>query len=88
MSEQLRRLACWWFGCRPDYEAMRHDSELVPCERCGAEDTTYEDRCGYTRHSRAKAWCSWWLWQRWLPKKCPACGSRTGCRADCDGIPF
>ena len=52
LEPTVRRLACWWFGCQPDYEAIRHDCEAVPCERCGAPDTTYADRCGDTRHNR------------------------------------
>ena len=82
------RAVCWWFGCRPDYEAMRHDCDVIPCERCGAEDTWYSDRVGDTQHNRAKAWLAHWLWYRWLPTKCPACGGRYGCKPDCDGIPF
>lgn len=84
----LERLLCWWFGCAPDYEAMRHDCECVPCERCGAHDTTYADMVGDTRHNRTMDWLRYWLWRRWLPAKCPACGERFGCRGDCDGIPF
>lgn len=88
LDQPVRRLVCWWLGCRPDWHAMHYDAEAIPCERCGAADTTYADRCGDTRHNRAKDWLSWWLWRRWLPRKCPACGGRFGCRADCDGIPF
>ncbi|MBI5255383.1 MAG: hypothetical protein HY855_02710 [Burkholderiales bacterium] len=85
------RLWCWWFGCLPDYEAMQHDAEAIPCDRCGAPDTTYSDRCGDTRHARfvdLLRQLRWQLLYRWLPTKCPACGERYACRADCDGIPF
>lgn len=30
----------------------------------------------------------YWLWRRWFPAKCTACGARYGHRGDCDGIPF
>jgi hypothetical protein len=87
----IKRAICWWFGCQPDYMAMDHGCELIPCERCGAADTSYSDRCGDTRHNRLiERWYrfTWWLVRRWLPLKCPACGGRYGCKAGCDGIPF
>lgn len=82
---------CWWFGCQPDYEAMRHDCEAIPCERCGAEDTWYSDRVGDTRHARMVGRLRrlrWILLDSWRPRPCPACGGRYGCKPDCDGIPF
>jgi hypothetical protein len=91
LEPTVRRLACWWFGCQPDYEALRHDCEAVPCERCGAPDTAYADRCGDTRHARMVdrlRRLRWRLLDSWRPKPCPACGGRNGCRAECDGIPF
>lgn len=88
MTNRFSRLVCWWYGCLPDWQAIHYGAEAVPCERCGAPDTSYADRCGDTRHNRAKEWASWWLWHRWLPEKCPACGGRLGCRDGCDGIPF
>lgn len=84
----MKRLSCWWFGCNPDYEAMQHYCKYVPCKRCGAHDTPYADRVGDTRHNRAMGWLRYWLWRRWLPTKCPACGSRFEHRSDCDWIPF
>jgi hypothetical protein len=84
----LKRIACWWFGCYPDYEAMQHDFECVPCERCGAPDTTYGDRIGDTLHNRTMDWVRYWLWRRWFPEKCYVCGSRFGHNEGCDGIPF
>lgn len=90
LEATVRRLACWWFGCQPDYEALRYDCEAVPCERCGAPDTTYADRCGDTRNARMAdrlRRLRWRLLDSWRPKPCPACGERK-CRPDCDGIPF
>lgn len=85
-------LACWWFGCRPaDYDVMQHDSEAIPCERCGAPDTSYADRVGDTRHARMVGilrGLRWRLLDSWRPKPCPACGRRGRCAAGCDGIPF
>lgn len=86
----VRRSLCWWFGCQPLYEAMSHDSDAVPCMRCGASDTTYADRCGDTRHARFVGWLRWVRWRlfdSWRPKPCVACGQRK-CKPDCDGIPF
>lgn len=95
MRHTINRLACWWFGCQPDYEAMRLGhlfdvSDVVPCERCGAADTSYADRVGDTRHNRMVDQLQrlrWRLLDSWRPKPCPACGQRK-CAADCDGIPF
>ena len=87
----VARLWCWWFGCAPYYEAMDHGSEAVPCERCGAWDTTYSDRVGDTRHARfvEAVRLTWWrAVGRWIPSRCPACGERFKCKSDCDGIPF
>ena len=85
------RCICWWFGCKPIFGSEHHGDGVMPCERCGASDTTYEDRVGDTRHTRLKARCTYWLWLRWQPHwftKCPACGQRGTCKPDCDGIPF
>lgn len=90
MRHHLARLACWWFGCQPFYEAEHHGSGLIPCERCGAEDTSYADRVGDTRHARMVDQLQrlrWRLLDSWRPKPCPACGKRK-CAVDCDGIPF
>lgn len=82
------RLWCWWFGCRPNYEAERQCWEVIPCDRCGAADTSYSDRVGDTRHNRLMDWLAYWFWHRWVPKKCAACGAWFGHKSDCDGIPF
>lgn len=90
-ARMLTRLTCWWFGCRPIYEAEHHGDGVMPCERCGAPDTTYADRVGDTRHRRAVDALRglWWhLVLRWLPRRCPACGRRGRCSSDCDGVPF
>lgn len=87
----LKHLTCWWFGCQPDYEALRHDWCAVPCDRCGALDTSYGDRCGDTRHQRLVdrlRRLRWFLLDSWRPRPCPACGERGTCKPDCDGIPF
>lgn len=83
----LARPLCWWFGCRPDFHAQPY-GDAVPCDRCGAWDTSYEDRIGYTRHNRLKEWLAYWLWRKWIPVKCRACNQRFGHDPDCDGIPF
>jgi hypothetical protein len=91
MNRRLSRIVCWWLGCRPDYEATRHDYYAVPCERCAAPDTSYADRVGDTRHARMvdRLWrLRRHLFDRWRAEPCPACGQRGKCAADCDGIPF
>lgn len=89
----LSKLICWFFGCKPDYQAADHGYGVAPCLRCGAPDTTYEDRCGDTRYARFVGWLhrlrfllldSW----RQKPEACPACGQRGECKPDCDGVPF
>ena len=87
------RFTCWWFGCSPvhcDEEVYGYG--VMPCERCGASDTTYEDRIGWTLHARLGDWLRrlrWHLFDRWRPHPCQACGKPLGkCASDCDGIPF
>ncbi|MDQ7745402.1 hypothetical protein [Hydrogenophaga pseudoflava] len=87
----ISKAICWWFGCSPIYEAEHHGSGTMPCERCGAPDTTYSDRVGDTRHLRMVErlrWVKWKLLESWRPKPCPACGKRGECADDCDGVPF
>lgn len=88
LDRLVRRLACWWFGCAPDYD---HPCELapnyvVPCVRCGAHETSYADRVGDTRHNRAKEWLRYWCLRRWLPARCTCCGKRFGEHPEC--LPF
>lgn len=90
LDRPVGRLACWWFGCAPDYD---HPCELapnyvVPCVRCGAHETSYADRVGDTRHNRAKAWARYWLWRKWWPAKCSDCGGRWQHDATRDHLPF
>ena len=84
----LTRLYCWWFGCEPDYQAHLYIDglELTPCARCGAEDCTYNDMVGYTRHARFVEFWRYWLWRKWVPRPCVDCGKRGGNHDDC--IPF
>lgn len=87
----IARLLCWWFGCRPHPHADPY-SDLIPCDRCGAADTSYSDRVCDTRHNRLVErwhWLAWWTLRRWIPHKCHACGGRWSCRPDCHGdVPF
>ena len=86
---KITGVICWYLGCNLDYSAgLQNGCDAIPCRRCGANDTTYSDRCGDTRHNRAKDLFSWWLWRRWLQRRCKECGARFGCRADCDAPPF
>ena len=45
----MKRVICWWFGCRPQYEP---DRDGFSCSRCGAWDVRYSDLVGDTRHNR------------------------------------
>lgn len=79
-------LRCWWYG----HEQHPQDSappESATCMHCG-EYVPYGDMVGDARHNRVMGSLSYWLWRRWRPAKCPACGARYGHRGDCDGIPF
>lgn len=80
------RQLCWWFGCAPHPQDPAPPDELT-CMHCG-RNVPYGDLVGDTRHNRTMDWLRYWLWRRWLPAKCPACGARYGHRSDCDGIPF
>ncbi len=81
---------CYWFGCVPDYEHPRclRPEYVVPCKRCGASVTSYSDRVGGTRHSRAMHAIAFWCWRRWVPAKCPDCHHRFGSHTHCDCLPF
>jgi len=43
----MKRVICWWFGCRPQYEP---DRDGFSCSRCGAWDVSYSDLVGDNRH--------------------------------------
>jgi hypothetical protein len=86
----MKRLKCWWFGCEPDYLAWRHYMPATPCLRCGAPDCDYADMVGFTRHYRFMRRLEairYWLFRRWMPRKCPDCGKRKY-KACPDCIPF
>ena len=83
---RVSRLRCWWYGCE------QHPQDSAPpdhatCMHC-ARNVPYGDMVGDTRHNHAKDWLSYWLWRKWCPAKCAACGSRFGHKGSCDGIPF
>ena len=80
------RLRCWWYGHEP------HPMDTAPpdettCAHCG-EYVPYSDMVGDTRHNRTVGCMRYWLWRRWMPEKCAACGAWLGHRDNCDGIPF
>lgn len=79
----IRRIACWWFGCDPDYRTIQ-DTEAIPCKRCGAFDVSYSDRVGDTRHARFCEWAC--FWRRLIPTRCRSCGKRFGNHHGC--LPF
>lgn len=80
----MKRAICWWLGCDPDYEHVRHDM-IAPCKRCGALDTSYADRVGDTRQRRLMDALDGAIRFFW-PRKCVECGKRRGHADDC--IPF
>lgn len=82
----VRRLRCWWFG----HEQHPHDSappDQATCMHCG-EYVPYRDMVSYTRHTRLVSALRYWLWRRWVPVRCIACGGLFRHRADCDRLPF
>jgi hypothetical protein len=88
MAKLLKRLICWWFGCDPDQLAWRSEMPVTPCLRCGAEDCSYADMIGFTRHYRLKMrlqniW--YWLSFGWVPRRCEDCGEYP---SKCDCPPF
>lgn len=91
---QHNRLICWWFGCEPDWGSSFAGEEPTPCLRCGARDTTYNDRVGDTRHNRFKDHVARLIaplhFRYWFPKPCQTCGLRDGHAPDCDvdDLPF
>lgn len=80
------RQICWWFGCAPHPQDTAPPDELE-CMHCGM-NVPYSDMVGDTRHNRTIGWLRYWLWRRWIPAKCYACGARFGHRENCDGVPF
>lgn len=81
-----RRLRCWWFGC----EAHPQDPappEYLHCMYCDSV-LDYSDMVGDTRHNRAKAFATYWLWRKWWPMKCPCCGGRWRHNETQDHLPF
>jgi hypothetical protein len=82
----IRRVRCWWYG----HEQHPQDSappDEATCMHCG-EYVPYGDMVGDTRHNRLMERLRYWLFRRWIPSKCPACGGRFRCLQDCDGVPF
>lgn len=79
------KLVCWWFGCDPDcdHSCGLSPNYVVPCKRCGAQDTHYDDRLGDTRHNRFMQQLRYWCWRRWWPVPCGDCGKRFGEHSDC-----
>jgi hypothetical protein len=65
-TRAFRKLACWWFGCDPDYSK---GTSAIPCKRCDAFDVAYSDCVGDTRHNRMKARVMYWFWARWFRSK-------------------
>lgn len=80
------RLRCWWFGCEPHPQDSAPPDEIT-CMHC-YRNVPYGDMVGDTRHNRTIDWLRHWMWRRWVPAKCSACGTRFGHRGYCDGIPF
>lgn len=86
LDRRVVRLRCWWLGCEqhpqdpapPDYSLCMHCGDAVP----------YGNMVGDTRYNRVMGWLRYWMWRRWMPEKCHACGARYGHRGDCDGLPF
>jgi hypothetical protein len=67
------RQLCWWFGCAPHPQDPAPPDELT-CMHCGM-NVPYGDLVGDTRHNRTMDWLRYWMWRRWIPAKCPACGA-------------
>jgi len=79
-------VSCWWFGCEPHPQDPGWPDELE-CMHC-SRNIPYCDLVGDTRHNRMMDWIRHWLFHRWIPEKCPACGARFSHCNNCDGIPF
>jgi len=85
-DRRVVRLRCWWLGCE------QHPQDPAPpdyatCMHCGGI-VSYGDMVDDTLRNRTMRWLRYWMWRRWLPEKCSACGARYGHRGDCDGLPF
>ena len=86
LGRLLVSVRCWWLGCEPHPQDTA-PADVCTCVYCGG-CVSYGDFVGYSRFNRSLGWLRHWMWRRWLPEKCPACGSRYVHRGDCDGIPF
>jgi hypothetical protein len=84
----MKRLICWWFGFQPskhayfDYEV---DNWIAPCTRCHADDVSYADMVGETRHRRFADFCRRWILCGWVPRRCRVCKKWP---SKCDCPPF
>ncbi|MBN3848679.1 hypothetical protein G3N58_17880 [Paraburkholderia sp. Ac-20342] len=88
MKQILRRLICWWSGCRPSKHAYfdcEYDGWITPCTRCSAADVSYADLVGETRHRRLVEFCQHWLLFGWVPRRCRDCKQWP---SKCDCPPF
>lgn len=95
--KRLAAVACWWFGCSPDFSISTTNN--VPCNRCRAHDVCYSDIIGDTKHARLKGWgraglhliatsslviaIRYRFFSRWLPAPCVCCGERFGHHDHC-----
>jgi len=81
------KVRCWWFGCEIHLQDYSPPEETI-CVHCG-DLVSYGDMVGDTRHNRFKEWARYWLWRKWFPAKCFACGRRWRiCDENIDHIPF
>ncbi len=86
MKKLLIDLRCWLLGCEPHPQDPA-PPEHITCDHCG-DLMSYGQLCGAEVgfYYKAKDWCHYWLYRKWLPEKCLSCGKRYGDHSGC--IPF
>lgn len=81
----MKRIICWWFGCKTN-DNRDYFADHESCVRCGAEDISYADLVGDTKHNRLRWFFAYWFFRKWIPMKCVTCGKRFGDHYNC--LPF
>lgn len=85
LNKLLTRLNCYLNGHDPGYSVS---SSNVPCQNCGIHDIDYIDLVSPSKINRIKQFIIFWMFRKWIPKRCSDCGLRFKHDYSVDHIPF